>query len=160
MKFVEIVNKRKFTLISILMFFYVFLNLLDGERGLISYYEKQKIIKQLFQKEKLITSKLNLVEKKNRLLTEVIDTDYLEILYRKKFMVGKSKEHIYKNNYKTIISHRSGDSEDTFIADLAVATNSSQIKTGSLARSERVAKYNRLLRIEDELGSSAKIAKV
>ena len=65
-----------------------------------------------------------------------------------------------KNNYKTIISHRSGDSEDTFIADLAVATNSSQIKTGSLARSERVAKYNRLLRIEDELGNSAKIAKV
>ncbi len=63
-------------------------------------------------------------------------------------------------NYKTIISHRSGDSEDTFIADLAVATNSSQIKTGSLSRSERVAKYNRLLRIEDELGNSAKIAKV
>ena len=66
----------------------------------------------------------------------------------------------HKNNYKTIISHRSGDSEDTFIADLAVATNSSQIKTGSLARSERVAKYNRLLRIEDELGKSAKIARV
>ena len=65
-----------------------------------------------------------------------------------------------KNNYKTIISHRSGDSEDTFISDLAVATNSSQIKTGSLARSERVAKYNRLLRIEDELGNSSKIAKV
>ena len=65
-----------------------------------------------------------------------------------------------QNNYKTIISHRSGDSEETFIADLAVATNSSQIKTGSLARSERVAKYNRLLRIEDELGNSAKIAKV
>jgi len=66
----------------------------------------------------------------------------------------------HKNNYKTIISHRSGDTEDTFIADLAVATSSSQIKTGSLARSERVAKYNRLLRIEDELGNSAKIAKV
>ena len=66
----------------------------------------------------------------------------------------------HKNNYKTIISHRSGDTEDTFIADLAVATNSSQIKAGSLARSERVAKYNRLLAIEDELGNSAKIAKV
>ena len=65
-----------------------------------------------------------------------------------------------ENNYKTIISHRSGDSEDTFIADLAVATNSSQIKTGSLARSERVAKYNRLLRIEDELGKSVKMAKL
>jgi len=66
----------------------------------------------------------------------------------------------HSNNYKTIVSHRSGDSEDTFIADLAVAMNSSQIKTGSLARSERVAKYNRLLRIEDELGNSAKIATV
>ena len=66
----------------------------------------------------------------------------------------------HKNGFKTIISHRSGDTEDTFIADLAVATNSSQIKTGSLSRSERVAKYNRLLRIEDELGNSAKIAKV
>ena len=66
----------------------------------------------------------------------------------------------HQNGYKTIISHRSGDSEDTFIADLAVATNSPQIKTGSLARSERVAKYNRLLRIEEELGNSAKMAKV
>ena len=64
------------------------------------------------------------------------------------------------NNFKTIISHRSGDTEDTFIADLAVATNSSQIKTGSLARSERVAKYNRLLRIEEQLGNSVKMAKV
>ena len=65
-----------------------------------------------------------------------------------------------KNNFSTVISHRSGDSEDTFIADLAVSTNSSQIKTGSLSRSERVAKYNRLLRIEEELGNSAKMAKV
>ena len=66
----------------------------------------------------------------------------------------------HKNNFRTIISHRSGDSEDTFIADLAVATNSSQIKAGSLARSERVAKYNRLIRIEEELGNSAKMAKI
>ncbi len=66
----------------------------------------------------------------------------------------------HKKNFRTIMSHRSGDSEDTFIADLAVATNSSQIKTGSLARSERVAKYNRLLRIEEQLGNSAKMAKV
>ena len=65
-----------------------------------------------------------------------------------------------KSNFNTIISHRSGDTEDTFIADLAVATESSQIKTGSLARSERVAKYNRLLRIEEELGNHAKMAKI
>ena len=69
-------------------------------------------------------------------------------------------ELAHKKGLKTIISHRSGDSEDTFIADLAVATNSSQIKTGSLARSERVAKYNRLLRIEEELGNSSKMAKI
>ena len=62
--------------------------------------------------------------------------------------------------YETIISHRSGDSEDTFIADLAVGTNSSQIKTGSLARSERVAKYNQLIRIEEELGKKAKMNKI
>jgi len=62
--------------------------------------------------------------------------------------------------YKTIISHRSGDSEDTFIADLAVGTNSNQIKTGSLARSERVAKYNQLLRIEESLGNKAKMSKL
>jgi len=62
--------------------------------------------------------------------------------------------------YKTIISHRSGDSEDTFIADLAVGTNSNQIKTGSLARSERVAKYNQLIRIEEQLGKKAKMNKI
>ena len=66
----------------------------------------------------------------------------------------------HENKYKIIISHRSGDSEDTFIADLSVASKATQIKTGSLARSERVAKYNRLLKIEDELGNSAKMAKV
>ena len=65
-----------------------------------------------------------------------------------------------KNNFSTVISHRSGDTEDTFIADLSVATQSTQIKTGSLARSERVAKYNRLLRIEEQLGKSSKIARI
>ena len=62
--------------------------------------------------------------------------------------------------FKTIISHRSGDSEDTFIADLAVGTNSNQIKTGSLARSERVAKYNQLIRIEEELGKKTRMNKI
>ena len=62
--------------------------------------------------------------------------------------------------YKTVISHRSGDSEDTFIADLSVGTNSNQIKTGSLARSERVAKYNQLIRIEEELGKKARMNKI
>ncbi len=62
--------------------------------------------------------------------------------------------------YKTVISHRSGESEDTFIADLAVGTNSNQIKTGSLARSERVAKYNQLIRIEEDLGKKAIMNKI
>jgi len=55
-----------------------------------------------------------------------------------------------------VISHRSGETSDTIIADLAVAVNSGQIKTGSICRSERIAKYNQLLRIEEELGESAK----
>ena len=62
-----------------------------------------------------------------------------------------AKEH----RMTSVISHRSGETEDTFIADLAVATNAGQIKTGSLSRSERIAKYNRLLRIEEELDDAA-----
>ena len=57
--------------------------------------------------------------------------------------------------YRSIISHRSGETEDSFIADLAVGTNAGQIKTGSLSRSDRVAKYNQLLRIGFELGAGA-----
>ena len=60
-----------------------------------------------------------------------------------------------KAGYTAVISHRSGETEDTTIADLAVATSAGQIKTGSLSRSDRVAKYNRLIRIEDELGEQA-----
>jgi enolase len=60
-----------------------------------------------------------------------------------------------RNGYQNIISHRSGETEDTFIADLAVGTNAGQIKTGSTSRSDRIAKYNQLLRIESELGESA-----
>ena len=60
------------------------------------------------------------------------------------------------SNYRVVISHRSGETEDTFIADLAVAVNAGQIKTGSLCRSERIAKYNRLLEIEEELGTRAR----
>ena len=60
-----------------------------------------------------------------------------------------------RNGYQNVISHRSGETEDTFIADLAVATNAGQIKTGSTSRSDRIAKYNQLLRIESELGASA-----
>src|SRR5712672_4853155 len=61
-----------------------------------------------------------------------------------------------RNGYTSVISHRSGESEDTFIADLAVATGAGQIKTGSASRTDRVAKYNQLLRIESELGVGAR----
>ena len=61
-----------------------------------------------------------------------------------------------KNNFSTVISHRSGETEDSTIADLSVAFNTGQIKTGSMSRSDRMAKYNRLLRIEEELGKNAK----
>ncbi len=64
-------------------------------------------------------------------------------------------ELAHRAGYSTVISHRSGESEDTFIADLAVAVNAGQIKTGSLCRSERIAKYNQLLRIEEQLDESA-----
>jgi enolase len=57
--------------------------------------------------------------------------------------------------YTAVISHRSGETEDTTIADIAVATNAGQIKTGSASRTDRIAKYNQLLRIEDQLGASA-----
>ena len=61
-----------------------------------------------------------------------------------------------RNGYTSVISHRSGESEDTFIADLAVGTGAGQIKTGSASRTDRIAKYNQLLRIEEELGDSAR----
>ena len=60
--------------------------------------------------------------------------------------------------YRAVVSHRSGETEDTFIADLVVATGVGQIKTGAPARSERVAKYNQLMRIEEELGQAARYA--
>ena len=95
MRFLEITSKRKFALISIFLFLYVFLNLIDGERGLISYFEKKDEIKNLLIKKQNLTHELNLVEKKNDLLTKVINLDYLEILYRTKFMVGKKNEKIF-----------------------------------------------------------------
>src|SRR5213078_5389081 len=67
-------------------------------------------------------------------------------------------EMAHKAAYSTVMSHRSGETEDATIADLAVATNCGQIKTGSLARSDRTAKYNQLLRIEGELGAQAQYA--
>ena len=98
MRFVEIIKHKKFALIGISLFLYVIFNLLDGERGLISYYEKQKIKQQMIEEKKSFSIELANVEKKNMLLTNKVDLDYLEMLYREKFMVGTPNEYIYKSN--------------------------------------------------------------
>jgi len=96
MKLIQIINRKKFLLLSTFLFFYITLNLLDGERGLISYYDKQKIKNQLVKEKETILLQLASVENKNNLLKDTIDLDYLETLYRQKFMVGKKNEKIYK----------------------------------------------------------------
>jgi enolase len=94
-------------------------------------------------------------------LTKGIDSKTANALLVKVNQIGSLTETIdavnlaHKNNYRSMMSHSSGETEDTTIADLAVALNCGQIKTGAPARSERVAKYNQLLRIEEELGSDA-----
>jgi enolase len=94
-------------------------------------------------------------------LTKGIESKTANALLVKVNQIGSLTETMdavnlaHKNNYKSMMSHRSGETEDTTIADLAVALNCGQIKTGAPARSERVAKYNQLLRIEEELGSDA-----
>jgi len=95
MKIVEILKKNYFILISTFFFIYIVFNLLDGERGLFSYFEKKEIQNQLIQKKNNLTAELNDVEKKILLLTENIDLDYLEILYREKFFYGKPNEIVY-----------------------------------------------------------------
>ena len=94
---VEILKKNYFLLISTFFFVYIAFNLLDGERGLFSYFEKKDIQNQLIQTKNNLTAELNDVEKKILLLTENIDLDYLEILYREKFFYGKQDEIVYLN---------------------------------------------------------------
>ncbi|MEW5966395.1 MAG: phosphopyruvate hydratase [Pseudomonadota bacterium] len=96
-----------------------------------------------------------------RILKEGIDKDIANSILIKVNQIGTLSETFQaiemakQAGYTAVISHRSGETEDTTIADLAVATNARQIKTGSLSRSDRMAKYNQLLRIEEELGESA-----
>ena len=97
MKVVEILKKNYFLLISTFFFIYIAFNFLDGERGLFSYLEKKEIYNQKIQKKSNLTTELNDIEKKILLLTENIDLDYLEILYREKFFYGKPNEKVYLN---------------------------------------------------------------
>jgi enolase len=99
-----------------------------------------------------------------KILAEGIDKNIANSILIKVNQIGSLTETLatialaHRNNYTTVISHRSGETEDTFIADLAVAVNAGQIKTGSVNRSERVAKYNQLIRIEQELGTASRYA--
>jgi len=95
MRFIKIINNKWFVLINIFLFLFVLLNLLDGERGLISYFEKKEIKKNLIKEKNYLISKLKIMEKRNSLLTSDIDLDYLETIYRKKLMVGKEDERVY-----------------------------------------------------------------
>lgn len=96
-----------------------------------------------------------------KILAEGIEKGIANAILVKVNQIGSLTETLdtiriaHQAGYRTVISHRSGETEDTFIADLAVAVNSGQIKTGSLSRTDRIAKYNQLLRIEEELGEAA-----
>ncbi len=90
-----IIKKNYFTLIFTILFLYFFFNLLDGERGLISYFEKNSILKELKNNETNISNKINELENKNSLLTDNLDLDYIEILIRQKFLFGKNNESTY-----------------------------------------------------------------
>ena len=98
MRFIQIISNKKFTLINIFLLLYVIFNFFDGDRGFISYYKNKEIKKKLTIEKELLLSELILVEKKNSLLSNNIDLDYLEILYRAKFMVGKPNEKFFTIN--------------------------------------------------------------
>ena len=89
------IKKNYFILISTILFLYFFLNLLDGDRGLISYFEKKNILKDLKNDKNKIINNINELEAKNSLLTDNLDLDYIEILIRQKFLFGKNGEKIY-----------------------------------------------------------------
>ena len=98
MRFLQIINNKKFLLITIILFLYVILNLLDGNRGLVSYYKNLKLKNNLLIEKETIVKKINFFEKRNELLTNNLDLDFLETLYRRNFMVGKSNERVYIDN--------------------------------------------------------------
>ena len=94
------IKKNYLILIFTILFLYFFFNLLDGQRGLISYFEKKIILEELNDEKIIITNKIDELEIKNSLLTDNLDLDYIEILIRQKFLFGKDSEKIYliKNN--------------------------------------------------------------
>ena len=91
----SIIKKKYFILLSTFFFLYFFLNLLDGERGLFSYFEKKQILEELKNQNNELTHKINNLESKNSLLTDNLDLDYIETLIRQKFLFGKNGETLY-----------------------------------------------------------------
>jgi len=120
----------------------------------------QNLTKELGQKIQLVGDDLFVTNV--TFLQEGIDKHVANSILNKVNQIGTVSETLdaidlaRRNGYTSIISHRSGETEDTFIADLAVATGAGQIKTGSASRTDRIAKYNQLLRIEEALGDSAR----
>ena len=93
------IKNNYFFLISIFLILYFFFNLLSGERGLISYFEKKQTLKNLETEELLLTKRINDLEFKNSLLSDNLDLDYIETLIRERFIFGKKKETIYIIKY-------------------------------------------------------------
>ena len=96
MKLLNFLKKKKLLLINILLTFYIATNLIGGERGLVSYYEKERIHKNLIQKEKELAKELNEFEKKNQLLSSNLNLDFVDMIYREKLKFGKKDEIIIK----------------------------------------------------------------
>tara|TARA_B100001996_G_C18531351_1_gene543189 strand:- start:219 stop:515 length:297 start_codon:yes stop_codon:yes gene_type:complete len=96
MKIIQIFKTKKLFLLNIFLTLYVGINLISGERGLLSYFEKKNLEKSLIQKESKLDEKLKKTEKKNQLLSENIDLDYLDTVYREKLKFGKKEEILIK----------------------------------------------------------------
>ena len=96
MKLFNFFKTKKLLLVNILLTFYIATNLIGGERGLVSFYEKERIYKNLIQKEKKLSKELNEFEIKNQLLSSNLNLDYVDMIYREKFKFGKKDEIIIK----------------------------------------------------------------
>ena len=98
MRLIESLRKKKFILLNIFLFLYIGINLIGGERGLVSYYDKKKLQNQLVIEERNLSKKLADYEKKNKLLSNKLDLDYIDQIYREKLKFGKKNEIIIKLN--------------------------------------------------------------
>jgi cell division protein FtsB len=96
MDIINFLKNRKLLLMNILLTLYIATNLIGGERGLISFYEKEKTLKNLVEKEKELSEKLNEFEKKNKLLSTNLNLDYIDMIFREKLKFGKKEEIIIK----------------------------------------------------------------